>query len=323
MAGRRSGSRRPRAATQPPRRSPRRRSAAPPGRPSAIGSTVSAPARERAASSGSRARDTPRRPTARTPSSGARPGRATASAGSRRDRQDARAMNASSARRSGAARGGGALREARRHAVEDEVERPRRVRGRRCGARRLGRLAHAVVGVRGGRRSGPLRAPRGRSRAPRPDRAPRAAGPHRAAAAERRSRACSANAISARRRASQGALELVERTGLRERQSSTRGLRAPPTRTWPARRPARARPRADRIGGQLRRALRGTRPRRRRRREPARARRSARARRRRPRQARAAACARCHARRSGSSSRSVASAERAVHVPPLGRVAAR
>ena len=109
--------------------------------------------------------------------------------------------NASSARCSGAHARRVALGEPRRQPVEEQVDRTRR---RRPAAppRGLADLQHVRGAREAGRRRSPLRALRGRSRAPARRRAARGAWPPRAAAAARRCRGSSANAICARSRCS-------------------------------------------------------------------------------------------------------------------------
>ena len=148
-------------------------------------------------------------------------------------------------------------------------------------------------------------------------RAARAAWRPRAAAAERRCPRCEANAICARSRSSARPLELVERAQLSANASSSSAASGAPASCSACAAASARCGAARRVGGQRRGALAGTRLRRRGRRAPAPGRPSARALRRPPRRVRAAACARCQARRSGSTSGSVASASARCTVSPL------
>ena len=107
-------------------------------------------------------------------------------------------------------------------AVEEQVDRARRLRRRRRAAGGLGRPRASPAPRRAGRRTSPRRAPRDRSRAPARRRAARGAWRHRAAAAARRCPRLEANAICARSRSSRARCELVERAQLGGRQQLER-----------------------------------------------------------------------------------------------------
>ena len=135
-----------------------------------------------------------------------------------------------------------ALGEATRQAVEEQVDRPRRLRPRRRRPGGLGHLHHARPARRGDRRRSPPRAPRGSvSRA-----SATSSGSSRLAASSSNGGASlprrRANAIWARSRTSLRAVELVERAQVRGREQRGRLVGRARRRASPGRPPALAVP---------------------------------------------------------------------------------
>ena len=169
---------------------------------------------------------------------------------------------------------------------------------------------------RAARRTAPRSTRRGRSRARAADRAARASSRLAAAGRARRCRGSRSSAASARSRSRRARCELVERARPRPSPAARARRRTRRPAGWPRRRRARARRAAPGRRSARPRAA-GTRPPRRGRRAPAPGRPSARARAATSSSGPAAAAARCHARRSGSASRSVASASARCDRPAL------
>ena len=134
-----------------------------------------------------------------------------------------------------------ALGEPRRQAVEEQVDRPWRLRRRRRSQSGLGRLADAPACRRGDRRTSPPPSPRDGSREPSRRRAARGAGRHRAAAPERPCRACG-RTRSPRATAPTARAE-ARRAAQARRSPAARAPRPMPRhRTSPARQPGPASP---------------------------------------------------------------------------------